>query len=469
MGQVRIRLTAEHFSSNHRTIYQILERFYDRYGTVLEADLFSAMLTGRPDAEPAKVVVYEQLFRRLAESNVQDHRFAWAVDALVDRVSDRETGDAIQTGLEILVRGWTDPKGDHAVVLEGHNDARAYLHERLSAIDRAEYGQHAPEGDMRHEVDWALTDYAARKEREMEGSSPGVRSGIGCIDRTIGGLMPGELALIAGYTTVGKSHSCTQWAWHVAVEEGGDVAFFTTETVRDQVKRRLYARHSRLPQFERPGGLNSKEIRNGTLSPADEAVFHEVVDDMDRNPKYGVLHLAQVPYGAPLSYVESRLREVGRRADVKLCVIDYLALLQSDKRRERAHEEYNDILRGAKQMATSYAQGAGVPVISPWQVQQSAYREGKKNRAYTLTNLADTSEAEKVSDTIMALLREEDDFRSARLQFLKVRDGDLPPPAELEIDLRNSYLTDRSLGLPSVDGGTVTAGMRSELEEFLNG
>lgn len=467
LARARIRLTADHFySENHKSIYTVLERFYDKYGVVLDPDLFSDLLAKRNQGSgAAKVVVLEQLYQQLAAMPVSESRFMYGLDELISRQSQRATGEAISEAYEILERGWEDPNGKPGEVLEGHSAARQHLYARLSEIDRAEFGEHAPEGDMRSERQYALTDYAARKERDQMGGHIGVISGIGAIDRAIGGMAPGELALVVGYTTAGKSQLCTSWSWHAAVMEGLDVAFFTTETVRDQVKRRLYARHSRHPMFGRPGGINSKDIRNGTLSAADEEVFRAVVDDLENNPKYGAFYLAQVPHGAPLSYVESRLREAGRRRDLKLCVVDYLALIRSDTKRPSAREEANDVLRGAKQMATSFSNGEGIPVISPWQVQQAAYREAMARNAYTLTNLADTSEAEKVSDTIMAIIREEQEDRFARLQFLKVRDGDLPPISEVSIDFRNSYWEDRTTVAIGAAGGV---GQPSELSAFLD-
>jgi replicative DNA helicase len=470
LARVRLRPEQHFGNTNHRLIYAVVERLYDRYGSVVAADQFSHILRSRDEYDAVKVVVLEQLYEKLASSTVAESRFRWGLDELVERVVRKQTGDMIAESYEILLRGWEDIEHNPGVVQRGHEAAREHLVARLGEIERAAYGDDAPEGDMRHESDDALSDYAARKESQASGKKIGARSGVGVIDKTTGGVQPGELCLVAGYTTAGKSMCCTGWVWHMAVEEGADVMFFTTETIRTQVRRRLLARHSRKPEFGRPGGLNSKDIRMGTLSAGDEEVLRAVVDDLDKNPHYGAIQLAQLPHGAPMTYVDQRLRELGRKHEFKLCVIDYLTLLRAETKRDRAHEEYNDILRSAKQMATSFDNGNGIPVISPWQVQQKAYREAMERRAYTLTNLADTSEAEKISDLIIMLMREEDEFRSARIQFLKARDADIPPIQEVEIDFRNSYFADRSLGgyVPSTDGSSAATTGADEMDEFLN-
>jgi hypothetical protein len=149
-------------------------------------------------------------------------------------------------------------------------------------------------------------------------------------------------------------------------------------------------------------------------------------------------------------------------------VIDYLALIRSDVRRQKQQEEHNDVLKSAKMMATSFRDGAGIPVVSPWSVSQTAWKEAMRNRAYTLGCLSETSEAEKSSDGILAILREEDEHREARLQWLKVRDGDLPPIQEVELDFRTSYIGDRrGLATYSTNGSAAGTSSRDELSAFL--
>jgi replicative DNA helicase len=63
IARTRIRLTPEHFfSENHRSIYGVLQRMYDRYGTIMEPDVFNDFLARRHDAGSAKLVVLEQLY-----------------------------------------------------------------------------------------------------------------------------------------------------------------------------------------------------------------------------------------------------------------------------------------------------------------------------------------------------------------------------------------------------------------------
>lgn len=243
----------------------------------------------------------------------------------------------------------------------------------------------------------------------------------------------------------------TQIAWDAAVTQGKNVFFSTSETIRPQVRRRLLARHSRLPQFGLPRGLNSADLKNGTLSPEEEEVFEQVVDDFTTNPTYGKIHLAQVPRGATLGFLEARLNRQQQNWNIDLVVIDYLALLKPDRHRQTSREEFNDVLKDAKVMATAHDGGRGVPIISPWAMSQTAYKEALRTGEYQLANLAETSEAEKSPDQIWAMLRLPDAPNEVKMQSLKNRDGDTPSSFVLATDYRAAFLGQKdSSGMASL-------------------
>lgn len=407
-------------------------RYFDVSGTVMPSDTFRKALEAS-DIEPAKVLSYSQTFELLEQHNASEADFKWAVQELRDEQARRLTGTAIAESMEILERGYEVDRD----FLKGHSDARKYLAGKLSAIEHLGAVETTPEGDILLEGKSILADYLSRKNGQK---GRGIKLGVPNIDDQTGGHQKGELVLVAGPPGTGKSMVSTQAAWHAAVEQKQNVFFATSETVRDQVIRRILARHSRLPQFGRPGGLNSADIKKGMLSEDDERVFGEVVHDWTHNRDYGKLHVLQVPRGATLAYVESRLKDFGRENECGLVVIDYLALLKAETRRGSEREELNDILKGAKLVATSFDDGNGVPIMSPWQIN----REGQKGSAaqghYTMAALSDTSEAERSADCIITLYREQEDKTDMRVQFLKMRDDDLPPMSFVSIDFRSTYI-----------------------------
>lgn len=438
-------LEDEHFTDEtHRKIWQLLGRYYDVAGDVLPLKTLSDLLT-RQGVDDAKSLLYEQTYAALIEKSVADHEVRYALDGLKDQRSKYRTGVAITTAYEILEREVTLQDK----VLKGHEDARNFVYSEFAQIDRLNHADSAPEGDARLEADRILQQYADRKSGKTTG---GIRSGIEVIDKATGGFAPGELILLAAYTGQGKTQVYTQAAWHAAVVQGKNVFVGTSETVRDQVWRRMIARHTRLPQFGKPGGINSKHIREGTLTEEDEKIFQAALMDLKTNPTYGRIHIAQVPRGATLGFLEARMKRQGEMWEIQWAGFDYLPLLKADRQLKDRQQELNDLCKDAKIMAVSFYNGKGIPFISPWQMSQSAFKIAKSVGGYELANLADTSEAEKSSDQIWSILYNKESPKEAILQGLKLRDDDTPAPATVKVDYRNSFIGMEESALGSDDG-----------------
>jgi replicative DNA helicase len=269
-------------------------------------------------------------------------------------------------------------------------------------------------------------------------------TGIPSIDDRTSGFQNGELILIAGYTGEGKSMFAAQTAWHAAVEQGKNVFFATSETIRPQVRRRILARHSRQQQFGLREGFNTTDLKNATLSDEHIDLLNDVVHDLGHNPAYGKLYIAQIPRGGSLGFLEARLQRQQSQWNIDLLIVDYLALLRPERRRGTQREELSDILKDAKILATSFNQGKGLPLVSPWAMSQTAWKDAREKDRYTLANLADTSEAEKSSDILISLLGHSDSRREVKGQLLKNRDGDAANEFDLTTDFRSAYLSERA-------------------------
>lgn len=428
-------LELDHFREDvTKNIFNLLLRYYDWAGDVLPPRLLSDLLV-KQRVDETKQLLYEGQYKELADTQVPDHEFRYAVAALKDARAEQLTGEAITTAFEILERG-VEVDG---IDKRGHKDARDYLNSQSAQIDHLDHAEAAPEGDMRHEAKDVLEEYAERKSGKDD---TGVSTGIPTLDRVSGGIQNGELALICAYTGEGKTQMCAQLAWDVSVLQNKNVFFGTSETLRRQVRRRIICRHSRLDIFGLPNGLNVRDLRDGTLSEREEEVLRDVVHDLDTNPSYGHIYIAQIPRGATLSFLETRMRRQAEQWEMNLAIFDYLALLKADRRRDSQREELNDILRDAKVFATSFYDGRGIPFVSPWQMGQDKWRVAVQARRWSMANLADTSEAEKSADQIIAILRDLENPRRALLQQLKCRDGEALEPFDIEIDYRNAYLAE---------------------------
>ena len=393
LDQARRELSIIHFVDPiHAKFFQFLEHYSGVAGAVLTKNALDDILN-RSTADPGRKAIYTETFDDLLATKVLDSDFLWSVYELRESAAEKATKDALTQSMEIILKGVTDSHGE---TIKGHEPARLHLLESFADIDRELSKQEAPQGDMRNEEAQILAEYAARKTARADGTSQGINFGIDELDRKLGGLQQGELVLIAAFSSDGKSSMSVQLAWNAVVEQGKNVLFLTTETVNTVIRRKLIARHSKHPRFashELAEGLNTRDLKAGTLSDSQETLFQEVVRDFSRNPDHGRLYIAQVPRMATLETAESIMMRTQKLFNIDLVVCDYLALFRSTGHRTTDRESYSGILKEAKQLTTTFNRGAGVPFVSPWQVNRTSRESAEKLGQYTSASLAETAEA----------------------------------------------------------------------------
>ncbi len=439
------RLQPAHFTDPvQRNLFTMCEQYLDVAGGVLTRQALADAVRTQP---AGTAQMYQSYYDLLAASQPTADQFKWSVEQLRDLAAERMTGEALASAMEVLTRGAKDGKQD----IRGHSDARAWLLRRMAEIDRELHMQDAPEGNMRSEQSQILEDYARRRKSIKRGVT-GIATGIAPLDSTLGGgFQPGELGLIAGFTTVGKSSFCAHIAWHACTKQHANVVIFTSETLRPQVRIKILARHS----CEWGEGLNTRDIKAATLSPEDQLRFEQVTADFTSNPDYGICWISQVPRGATMEVVEAKLARLSQQFPVQLVIIDYLALLRADRKRTQTREELADTIKDAKLMAAGYGNGDGVPVLSPWQIKRDAQETAKGTKYYTLSDLSETAEASNTADVIITLMEMEERKRTTELkaQVLKNRDG----PQHDNVSLLIDYATCEFKEKP----GSSTGGMES--------
>jgi replicative DNA helicase len=450
-----------------RNLWIMCQRYMDQAGHVLTRQ---AVEDGLRSAPPGQALMYLQYFDSLLASCVpQDPggvaAFRWGVLQLRELAAERTTGEAITQGMEILRRGLKEGRQEY----QGHTDARSWLLAKFAAIERQLHQADAPEGDMRHETGEILSTYGDAKAQRLLGTTGLIATGIAELDALFGGgLARGELDLVVGWTSAGKTSFVVQLAWYAAAVQGRNVVFLTTETLRPQIRVKILARHSRLERFGLRQGLNSRDIKAGTLTPAAEAKLQEVAADFAQIS--GRLHIAQVPKGATVSVIDSRLAGLSRNWAADLVVLDYAQLLRPEVQRRSLWEETSTIIKDLKDVAVGYMDGRGVPLISPWQVSREARVQARQRGFYILSDLAATQDAANTADGVMSLL-EPDDFTGGRdvmldLSLLKSRDGEAKFGAGNSIKLRADYAT--SCFEAQASGASIGAGLMnySPAEEF---
>lgn len=448
------RVNETHFVDPvQKLLFTLCVRYADQTHGILPRSALEDFLRNK---EPGKAPMYVSYYDALTKTVPSLPGFKHSIEQLRELSAERATGEALAEGMEILRHGLRNEKG---VEFRGHEDARAVVLAAFADVERGFDAGSSPEGDIGKEAYDVRSDYAKSRELRLSGMSPGIGTGITQLDNVLGGgPQNGELAFVVGYTSAGKTGWCINWAWDAAVRQGKQVVYFTTETLRGNIRRKMVARHSRLEKFGSERGLNSNDIRQGTLSESDYRLFQAVLEDWE-NPSYGNRYIVQVPRGATISVLESRLASISRQFMPDIVFVDYLQLLKPERAKRDRREELSPIIQDAKQVAATFHNGRGVPFVSPWQISREGRKEAKTRGCYQLTDLSETAEAERTPDVIISLLEPDNDDSKGRrvplqLDLLKARDNARNERLEVTADFANSYYTVRDR---STDDSVLTS------------
>lgn len=368
--------------------------------------------------------------------NQRDHEWQYATEAMLEDRASFLLIEALTETMKVVTEGTHDDKG---VRHHGYDAARNVLGDKIARIESIRYDNAAaPEGDVRAETDAVWQEYEDARDSDQHW---GVMTGFSELDSFTNGVQPGEFWLVAAYAGHGKTQTLINMA-HRAVLDGRCVAFFTLETLREQVRRRILVRHANQPDFA-PGVLY-ESVRGGRMSEEEEKVFQAALEDWKENPSYGRCEIFWAARGSTTEDLRMRTEALDRVREVDLVIVDYVALMGIGRSGDwrRRQEGLVQIIQELKGFATGHRRGGGVPVVSAYQTARAKVERAREVGYYTLDCLAETAEAERSADLVMSILRLQDDDRDLHAQVLKYRDG-RTGDFILEADFARSLVGDR--------------------------
>jgi replicative DNA helicase len=255
----------------------------------------------------------------------------------------------------------------------------------------AEAGAKTRQGFM--EIQPLLTQVMERIDLLYHKDNPsditGVPTGYRDLDRETSGLQPGDLVIVAGRPSMGKTALALNIAEHVAVDNKLPVAIFSMEMSGAQLAMRLLGSIGRLDQHK---------LRTGRLSD----------DDWNRlTNAVGKLHDAPilVDESGALNALElrARARRLHRQyGALGLIVVDYLQLMQASSEGENRATEISEISRSLKALAKELK----VPVVALSQLSRAVEQRTGPKRPI-MSDLRESGAIEQDADLILAIYREE--------------------------------------------------------------
>jgi replicative DNA helicase len=223
--------------------------------------------------------------------------------------------------------------------------------------------------------------------RDNPSDVTGVPTGYTKLDQMTSGLQPGDLIIVAGRPSMGKTALALNIAEHVAVDNGLPVAVFSMEMSSSQLAMRMLGSIARVDQHKmRTGRLNDKEW--GDLS--------EAMGKLHETPIY-------IDEGGALTALEvrARARRLKRQySQLGLIVIDYIQLMSASSQGENRATEISEISRSLKAMAKEL----DVPVIALSQLNRAV--DQRPDRRPVMSDLRESGAIEQDADVIMFIYRE---------------------------------------------------------------
>ena len=235
----------------------------------------------------------------------------------------------------------------------------------------------------------ALHDVMAQIE-SMHGnkaSITGLPTGYEDLDRETSGLHPGQLVIIAGRPSMGKTAFAMNIAENVSCDQKKTVAVFSMEMPVQELMVRALASRSRVSQ---------SRLRNGNLQQIDLVRLMNGFGDLSESR----LYIDDSPSLSPME-LRSRARKLKKEVGLDLIVVDYLQLMQVPGGGGNRVGEISEISRSLKALAKELS----IPVIALSQLNRGL--ENRTDKRPMMSDLRESGAIEQDADLILFLYREE--------------------------------------------------------------
>jgi replicative DNA helicase len=238
----------------------------------------------------------------------------------------------------------------------------------------------------------------------------GVPTGYVDIDKMTAGLQKGDLIIVAGRPSMGKTTLAVNIAEHVAIDQGMPVLIFSMEMGAPQLALRMLGSVGRIDQ---------QRLRTGRLLDGDWPRLTATMQKMHD----AQLYIDESPAMNALDLRARARRQARACGQLGLIVVDYLQLMSASTQGENRATEISEISRSLKALAKELR----VPVIALSQLNRTV--ETRTDKRPVMSDLRESGAIEQDADVIFALYREEfynpdtTDKGIAEVLILKQRNG----------------------------------------------
>lgn len=226
---------------------------------------------------------------------------------------------------------------------------------------------------------------------EAKTNLTGIPTGYKRLDSLTCGMQRGELIIVAGRPSMGKTTLAVNIAMNAALSEGVRVAIFSLEMSARQLALRILSTEAR---------IDHQRVRSGYFSRSDWDHIGKAMARLEENARVFIDETA----GLSILELQSKARRLKREQGLDLVVVDYLQLMTADssRRTDNRVQEISDISRSLKALAKDL----DIPVIALSQLSRSPETRKGDHRPM-LSDLRESGSIEQDADVVLFIFREE--------------------------------------------------------------
>ncbi len=359
------------YRRDHRLIFRAIESLAES-GQPMDAVTLSEWLKANDELDNAGGLAYLGLLAR-------DTPSAANIRAYADIVREQSVlRQLIEAGTEVAGSGF-NPEGQSSADLLDHAERRIFEIAEQSGRNRR--GFVGVRDVLPAVVDRIDTLY------HQDSDVTGLATGFSDLDRMTSGLQNGDLVIVAGRPSMGKTTLAMNIAEAAALQDGPPTAVFSMEMPADALAMRMLASLGR---------VELQKIRSGKLGDDDWPRLTSTMNLLSQ----AKLYIDDTP-GLTPTEMRARCRRLKREHGLGLVLVDYLQLMQLPGFKENRAAEISEISRSLKGMAKEL----GVPVMVLSQLNRSL--EQRPNKRPVMSDLRESGAIEQDADVIVFIYRDE--------------------------------------------------------------
>jgi len=232
----------------------------------------------------------------------------------------------------------------------------------------------------------------------------GLATGYYQLDDWMCGLQNGEMIVLAGRPSMGKTSLALNIAEYIGVIEKLPVAIFSLETGRQQLAERFLCSKSE---------IDAQKVRKGMLDTEHHEALRDACSELSEAPIY----IDDTSLLTPLE-LRAKSRRLKRLYDIRCIIVDYMQLMSGGSGRfESRQQEITIISRYIKALAGEL----NIPVVVLSQLNRSP--EGREDHRPRMSDLRESGSIEQDADVVLLLHREDYYHYSERLELSDKKDS----------------------------------------------